>query len=172
MRSLFRNFLGGLAGSLIGGFMIGLVFGAGLPLPGSTGPSLGDPTTNLWSLTRAYTMGRDLASSSALSVSQTATQGACTQLAQIAQYALVNITTSAGTGSICLPTAVSGRWQVIFNNTGQTIDIFGSATTFTPGTQDTINNVTGSTAYTGLTTRKTALCFAIANGVWSCGSIS
>lgn len=170
-----KSFFASLAGTLFGGVLLvaGLALGAALPLPGGgSGPQLGDPVTNLFTLTQAYTMGRGLASSSSLSVSQTATQAACTQLSQAPAFALVTVGTSAATGSVCLPTANSGNWVVIFNATGQTIDLFTSVTSFTPGTADNINTVAGSSAYTGLTTHKTAICYAPSNGNWACGSIS
>ena len=82
------------------------------------------------------------------------------------------VTGSSGTGYICLPTAYSGHWQIIANATGQTIDIYSSAASYVAGTADTINTSAGTSAYTGLTTHKTAICFAYANGAWACGSIS
>ncbi len=169
-----KSFLGSLFGTLLGGLLLaaGLALSAALPLPGVTGPTLGDPVSNLYTLAKAYTQGSGLASSSALSVSQSSGQANCTQLAQGPGFALTNIGTSAGTGYVCLPTAYSGAWQVIYNSTGSTVDIYSSAVSFTPGTADTIDGTAGSTAYTGLTTKKVAICYAVANGSWACGSIS
>jgi hypothetical protein len=61
---------------------------------------------------------------------------------------------------------------MIGNGAGLTIDLYSSATSYVSGTADTINGTAGTTAYTGLTTGKNALCFAANNGAWYCGSIS
>jgi hypothetical protein len=71
---------------------------------------------------------------------------------------------------VCLPTALSGKNIRIFNQSGSTVNIYGSNTFAVPGTQDTINNVVGSTAYAGMTTLKNADCFVPKIGVWACTS--
>ena len=169
-----KSFIGSLTGTLLGGLLLlaGLALGGPLPQPGVNGPSLGDPTSNLYSIITSYTMGRGLQVSPALSVSQSSGQANCTQLSQTPAYAIANVGTSAGTGYVCLPTALSGHWQVIANPTGQTIDLYSSATSYLPGTADTINTTAGGTAYAGLTTHKVTICFAYANGAWACGSIT
>lgn len=147
--------------------MLGFVAHATIPLPSVNGPFLGDPNANIYSLTNAVTLNNQMGFHPTLSVSQTATQAGCTQLDN---NPLQEVKTSASTGSVCLPTAIAGRQMQIGNASGQTIDIFGSATTFTSGTQDTINGTAGTSAYTGLTTGKNADCFSPANGAWYCTS--
>jgi hypothetical protein len=156
-------------GASCGLVLLGALAHAALTLPGVQGPYLGDSQTNLYTIVQAIQQDSGRNSTVALSVSQTATQAGCTQLDL---NGLQEVKTSAGTGNVCLPTAVAGKVVRIGNASGQTINIFGSARTFTPGTQDTINGTAGTTAYTGLTSGKTALCAAIANGTWYCGSIS
>ena len=169
-----KSFIGSALGTLFGGLLLlaGLALAGPLPQPSINGPSLGDPVSNLYSVITSYTMGRGLQVSPALSVDQSSGQSNCTQLSQTAAYAVANIGTSSGTGYVCLPTAYSGHWQIIANATGQTIDIYSSAASYVAGTADTINTSAGTSAYTGLTTHKTAICFAYANGAWACGSIS
>ena len=147
--------------------MLGVLAHATIQHPGATGPSLGDTNANIYSLTNAITLNNQMGFTSGLSVSQTATQAGCTQLSN---NPLQEVKTSAGTGSVCLPTAIAGREYFIGNASGQTIDIFGSATTFVSGTQDTINGTAGTSAYTGLTTGKNAQCFSPTNGAWYCSS--
>ena len=131
-----------------------------------TGPWLGDSYINIGNLYTAVTQITGINFNPALSVSQTTTQAACTQL----QRGFSEVKTSAATGSVCLPTAIAGTNVLIGNASGQTIDIFGSASTAISGTQDTINGTTGTTAYAGLTSGKNADCFAPANGAWYCTS--
>lgn len=164
---LLRAFATGFCATL--GVLSFAALAAQLPLPGTNGPSLGDFTTNLYTLTQAYTQLARVGNHSSLSVSQTAGQANCTQLDA---NALQQIATSASTGYVCLPTAVSGKLVVVYNGTGQSVSIYSSASSFTSGTADTINGTAGSTAYTGMTTLKTAICAAVANGTWACGSIS
>ena len=147
--------------------ILGFVAHATIPLPGQTGPSMGDTNANIYSLTNAITLNNQLGFHSGLSVSQTTTQAACTQLDNNPQQ---EVKTSASTGSVCLPTAFAGRQIQIGNATTQTIDLFGSAATFVSGTQDTINGTAGTSAYTGLTSGKNADCFSPANGAWYCSS--
>jgi hypothetical protein len=134
------------------------------------GPFLGDGNVNLYSLLNAITQDNQMGFQSVSTVSQTLTQAACTQLNTT--FPMVNVISgaSAGTGSLCLPTATAGREFYIGNATGQTLDLFGSATTAVSGTQDTINGTAGTSAYTGLTNGKNSNCFAPAAGVWFCTS--
>ena len=138
-----------------------------LPLPGTNGPSLGDTITNLYSVVQAITFNNQLGFQATVSVSQTSGQANCTQLNNNPQQ---NITTSSSTGYACLPSAFPGREIFIGNATGQTINLYGSATTAVVGTQDTINGTAGSSAYGGLTSGKNTQCFAPAIGTWYCSS--
>lgn len=137
--------------------------------PGVTGAWLGDDTFNLNALWVAQ--GRDAGRgyTSGISASQTSAQANCTVLNQDAMF---EVKTSASTGYVCLPTAVAGKRVMIGNASGQTIDIYSNATSYTSGTADTINGTAGTTAYTGLTSGKSTICFAANNGAWYCGSIS
>lgn len=134
--------------------------------PGVTGPWLGDSNININTLYQAATQQAGVNYNPALSVSQTTTQAGCTQL----KNGFSEVKTSAATGSVCLPTAIAGLDVMIGNASGQTIDIFGSAATFTPGTQDTINGTAGTSAYTNLTSGKNTECFTPNNGAWYCST--
>lgn len=134
--------------------------------PGVTGAWLGDDTFNINGIWRAYTFDSGKSFTSAISASQTATQAGCTQLSA---DAFQQVTTSAATGSVCLPTAVAGKTTTIVMTPAQTLDIFSSATSYVSGTQDTINGTAGTSAYTSNTgSNKTTTCFAVANGAWNC----
>lgn len=150
---------------------VAIAWAAQLPLPAVNGPYLGDQLNNLYAITQAYITGSGYGSHGGLSVSQTSGQANCTQLDS---NALQEVKTSASTGYVCLPAAISGKEILIGNAAGQTIDLYGAPTTASAvlGTQDTINGTTGSTPYTGMTTGKNVLCFAPANGTWYCGAIS
>jgi hypothetical protein len=135
--------------------------------PTTLGPWLGDPNINVGQLWTAYTTSQGLSYHAGLSVSQTSAQANCTQLDN---SALQEVKTSASTGYICLPVAYAGRDVLIANPTTQTIDIYSSAVSFTPGTTDTINGTAGTTPYTSLTTGKNTECFSPANGAWYCST--
>lgn len=169
-------------GASFGLVMLGAVVMAGVSpfwggsTPTSFGPWLGDNNINIGNLWRAHVGQQFMSFNSGLSVSQTNTQAACTQLNN---EAMQEVTTSAGTGSVCLPTAFGGKNVLIGNASGQTISLYGAPATscttqfacsFVPGTQDTINGTTGSTAYTGLSTGKNVDCFSPANGKWYCSA--
>lgn len=143
-----------------------------LPYPTINGPFLGDSFNNLYTITQAYVTGAGLGASDLGSVSQTSGQANCTSIPSTAQSALHQVTTSAATGYVCLPTAYAGKFVMVFNATGQTIDIYSNATSYVTGTTDKINETAGSTAYTGLTTHKMLVCYAAVGGHWGCGSIS
>jgi hypothetical protein len=134
------------------------------------GPWLGDYNFNINRLFSAHAQDNGMGYSPSLSVSQTSGQANCTQLQQ---DGLIEVKTSAGTGYVCLPSAIAGKRTMIGNGSTQTIDLYSSAT---PGVQggatDTINGTAGTTPYTGLTNGKTAVCIASNNGAWYCGSIS
>jgi hypothetical protein len=147
----------------------GLVANAVIQNTAPQGPYLGDANVNLYTLLQAITQDNQDGFTPTYSVSQTSGQANCTNL--VSTTPMHNITTSAGTGYICLPTAFAGRQVFIGNSvSGQTIDIYSNATSYTSGTADTINGTAGTTAYTGLTTGKNAQCFAPANGAWFCSS--
>src|SRR6185312_2653081 len=167
MMKAFRNLVAGLA---IASGIIAFSHAAPLSPPAVNGPWLGDQVNNLATLINAHILGSGYGIGAPLSVSQTSGQANCTPTGNANM--LHNIATSAATGYICLPKAVSGRFVMYFNATGQTIDVYGSASSFVPGTQDTINTVAGDTAYTGLTTHKALVCFASKDGAWACGAIS
>jgi len=137
---------------------------ATLSLPGVNGPFLGDQNTNLYSVANAINNNNQLAFTPAISASQTVGQANCTQLTT----PLNDVTISASTGYVCLPTATAGRVVWIYNPTGQTVDIYSSATSFVSGTADTINGQPGTTAYAKMTTGLSVTCFAAANGAWAC----
>lgn len=136
-----------------------------LPPPATTGPTLGDTTTNLSTVVQAITKAREFGFSGTNSVSQTAGQANCTAIADGSPF--YNVTTSAGTGYLCLPTAFGGRMVMIGNTTGNQLNIYGSAATYTAGTQDTINGVVGTTAFAPTPTAA-SICFTPANGQWRC----
>jgi|HubBroStandDraft_1064217.scaffolds.fasta_scaffold24801_3 hypothetical protein len=153
--------------------VLGLVLAAScawatqLPLPAVNGPYLGDQLNNLYQVTLAYITESGMESHPSLSASQTAGQANCTQLDQ---SALQEVLTSASTGYVCLPPAQSGKEVLIANASGQTIDLYGSATPAVSGTQDYINGTIGTTAYTNLTNGKSADCFVPHTGFWYCSS--
>jgi len=136
--------------------------------PSVQGPWLGDTNVNIYTLWTATTNQTGRTYWPALSVSQTAAQANCTQL----NTGVSEVKTSAATGYVCLPTGNAGRVVMIGNASGQTIDIYGSASTAVSGTQDTINGTVGTTAYTGLTTGKSTVCFTANAGAWYCGSVN
>jgi hypothetical protein len=133
--------------------------------PGTTGPWLGDSTFNISSLYVAHARLAGIGYNPNLSVSQTSAQANCTQLNN---DGLQQVKTSAATGYVCLPTAVSGKIVMISNPSASTIDIYSSAQSYVSGTADTINGTAGTTAYTSLTTGLNTICFAPNNGAWNC----
>ena len=109
--------------------------------PGTTGPWLGDYTFNIYNIWLAHHRLQGVGFSPSLSVSQTSGQANCTQLNT---DGLQQISTSASTGYVCLPTAVAGKIVMIAMVPAQTLDIYSSATSFTSGTADTINGTAGT----------------------------
>ncbi len=156
------------AGAAFALVLLGAIAQATLQLPGVQGPFLGDQNTNLFSVAQAINLNNQNAFSTVAST--TSVQATC----GVITNPLNLITTSVATGSICLPPATAGRLVFIANATANAVNLFGSNTPFVPGTQDTINGTTGSTANTavlttaGATAPKQAFCFAPANGVWNC----
>lgn len=134
--------------------------------PGTTGPWLGDSNFNIYSLWQAHVHTAGYGYTAAISASQTSGQANCTQLDS---DAFQQVSTSASTGYVCLPTAVSGKLVIIAMVPAQTLDIYSSATSYVSGTADTINGTAGTTAYTTNTgSNKTTICAAVANGAWNC----
>jgi len=169
------NFLSGLAGAVLGSLLLASAavwaVPTSLPLPAIQGPYLGDFGNNLFTLSQAYLAGRGHGTVNLGSVSQTDTQAACTAITPVNDSKLFLVSTSAGTGSVCLPSAAAGTEVLISNATGSTVHLYGSNTFFTPGTQDTINGTAGNSSYNGMTTGKIGLCFAVVNGAWRCTAI-
>jgi hypothetical protein len=152
-------------GLVLGGALVAL--GATLPLPAVNGPYLGDQNNNLYQITLAYIQGAGYGQATVSTIDQTIGQTNCTPTG-LSNNMLTFLKTSASTGYICLPPAIAGRRVEYYNGTGQTINIYGSNSPFVAGTADTINTTAGSTAYASMTTGKNTVCFAYANGAWSC----
>jgi hypothetical protein len=165
MLARFRAF--GAAFALV---LLGVFAHATLQLPGVQGPFLGDQNTNLYSVASAINNNNQNAFSAALTANNANSQSTCTTITN----PLNLVTTSASTGSLCLPPATAGRIVMIGNGTSNGLNLFGSNTPFVPGTQDTINGTTGSTANTTVlpsassTANKNAFCFSPGNGLWNC----
>ena len=107
------------------------------------------------------------------SISQTSGQSNCTVIGPVNASMLHKATTSASTGYICLPTAYAGKIVYIANATGHNLDLYSNATSYTPGTADTINGTAGTTAFTGLTSSNAyATCISPVNGAWYCSATS
>lgn len=144
-----------------------------LPYPSVNGPFLGDSFNNLYTITQAYVTGSGLGAADLGSISQTSGQANCTQIGVSGQQqsTLHRATTSASTGYVCLPTARAGTIIYIANVTGQTVDLYSNAVSFTPGTADKINGTAGTTAYTALTSSvHYVTCFSPVNGNWYCAA--
>lgn len=154
------------------GWLAALATPTTLPLPNIAGPYLGDFGNNLYTLTQAYQAGRGLGAIDLGSISQTSGQANCTTITSVNLSTLHRATTSASTGYVCLPTAYAGGVVYIANATGQTVDLYSNATSYTSGTADKINGTAGTTPYTGLTSGKLTICMSPVNGTWYCGSIS
>jgi hypothetical protein len=134
--------------------------------PGTTGPWLGDNTFNISTLWMAHVRDAGIAYASGISADQTSGQANCTQLSA---DGFQQISTSASTGYVCLPTAVSGKRVTIVMVPAQTLDIYSSATSYVSGTADTINGTAGTSAYTTNTgSNRTTICNAVNNGAWNC----
>ncbi len=165
----FRAFGAGFALVLLGFLAaqanISPFWDGGHTTPGTTGPWLGDVTFNIWNIFRAIARDDGHGFAPSLSVSQTDTQAGCTQLNA---DAFQQISTSASTGSVCLPAGSAGRRVTISNVTTQTIHIYGNATATVSGTPDSINGTAGSSAYAGLTTGKMSICSTVNAGIWFC----
>jgi hypothetical protein len=171
MLKFARSFGAAFALVLLGA-VFALAVPTALPLPSTPGPFLGDFGNNLYTITQNYLAGSGHGAVNLGSVSQTATQAACTPITPQNDSKLYVITTSAGTGSVCLPTANAGKEVIISNASGSTVDLFGSNTFAVSGTQDTINGSAGNNAYNKLITLMTAICVAPVTGKWNCGAFT
>lgn len=144
--------------------LLGAIAFAAFTLPSVQGPSQGDYNVNPYTLALAINSDTQAGFSAALTATGTSSQ--------TGSLALVNpfnqVTTAGAAAGVVLPTATGGRGVVVFNSgTGSIIQIFGSNSPFTAGTNDTINGTTGSTSYL-LPNNNVAICKAVANGAWAC----
>jgi hypothetical protein len=175
MRKL-SNFLSGLAGAVLGSLVLAAAsvwaVPTTLPLPAIPVPYLGDFGNNLSTLTQSYLAGSGHGTVNLGSVSQTNTQAACTPIGPANDSKLYVITTSASTGSVCLPTANAGKEVIISNASASTVNLYGSNIFAVPGTQDTINGSAGNNPYNKLITLMTAICVAPVTGKWNCGAFT
>jgi hypothetical protein len=149
------------AGAAFALVILGALAHAALQLPGVQGPFLGDQNTNLFSVAQAINQMNQAAASQAVAAPNANSQATCT----VITTPLVNVTSSVGTGSLCLPTATAGSFVFLSNTTGNTVNVFGSNQPFVPGVQDTINATAGSTANAVVTVAHVVF-FSPANGVW------
>ncbi len=144
--------------------------GSVLPLPSVSGPSLGDPTTNIYSIVQQLQNNTTSNFTSFTTLATVAGQATSTAI----PYGFSFLTAAVAiTGSISLPTAKPGADISIVNNTGVGVAIFGSTSPFTPGGQDYINNVIGNTLNAGggpyfLGNGKTTQCIVPQGGFWWC----
>lgn len=155
----------------LGSLLPGALAGVPLPLPGTSGPSLGDTTTNLFTIEQSLQNQTFSQFSSFTTLTSTAsTQNSCTQL--LNGMTLLTVTLG-GTGAVCLPAAKAGTIVQVSNNTSQTVNIFGVTPTtqgLGSGGNDFINGTIATTAYTGLTNGKTSFCVVPLAGNWWCSS--
>lgn len=166
--SLCKAFGASFALVLSGWLVLG---GTPLPLPGTSGPSLGDTTTNLYTIEQSLQNNQFSQFISYTTLTSTAsTQAGCTQLQPGMSFLT---TTLSGPGAVCLPQAKAGTSLQIANNTSQTVNIFGVTPTtqgLGAGANDYINGTIATTAYAGMTNGKNADCFVPQNGMWWCTS--
>lgn len=144
--------------------------GSVLPLPSVSGPSLGDPTTNISSIMQALQNNTysNYFSYTTLTIGASATTGA-TQM----QYGVNFLTAASGTTpTVALPTAKPGANIIIINNTAQGLNIIASPNPFTVGLTDGINGTFGSpnTPYQNASNGKIADCWSPVGGSWWCAS--
>lgn len=139
-----------------------------IPVPGVSGPFLGDQNANIFSIVQALTLLNQSGFNSAITSGVANAQATCFQLVN----PLNQITTNVATGSVCLPPALPGRIVWITNTTANQVNLFGANAPAVVGTQDTINGTTGSTANTTVlpaaAANKTTTCIAAATGAWNC----
>lgn len=143
-----------------------------IPLPSVSGPSLGDPTSNLYTVIQGLQNNTYVNSFSYTTITVAAGQTTSTVL----QYGMNFLTAAVGTtATMVMPTAKPGAELFIANNTGQGVALFGSNTPFVTGSQDFINNVAGNTVAAtppyGIGTSKTVVqCFVPQGGNWWCSA--
>lgn len=162
--------LGAMFALLLFGLIVAARAGSVLPLPSVTGPTLGDPTTNLYSIMQALQNNTTSNYYSFTTLTVNAGPNTATQL----QYGFNFLTAASGTTpSLVLPTAKPGAQILIANNTAQNLAIYASVSPYTVGLTDSINGTVGSTAYVPLTGTnggfaKTVDCIAPQGGNWWC----
>ncbi len=148
--------------------------GSVLPRPSVTGPSLGDPTTNIDSITQAL---QNNTFSNFFSYT-TLTVAAGNTTSTLIQPGFNYLTAAVGvTATMLMPTAKPGANVIIVNNTGVSVDLLGNGNNpFTPGGIDYVNgNVSAGTSTVAagvyvLTNGFSADCFAPQGGNWWCQS--
>lgn len=173
---------GRTVGVSFGLVMVGAIAAFSVLAPPSVqGPYLGDtsfpgnPGVNFYTLWNAISSDNQIAYQTVTGISTTVGQTTCTQIGntpiagQAPQPAVLYLSTvaTAATGAVCLPTAFAGRELYIYNNTGQTINLYASSTSVIGGgTLDTINTVAGATAFA--VPQATATIGAAGAGVVNC----
>ncbi len=161
----FRAFGASFALILVG--FLAAQGGSVLPLPSVSGPSLGDPTTNLYSVVQQLQLNQ----TSNFTSFTTLTVGAGALTSTQLQPGFNLLTAASGTTpGVTLPTAKPGSDVSVSNNTGQGLNIFAGAQPFTPNGVDYINNVAGTTPYVNTSNGKTAQCISPQGGSWWCVS--
>mgnify|MGYP001605046248 CR=1 FL=1 len=142
--------------------------------PSVSGPSLGDPNTNLDSITQGL---QNNTFSNFFSFT-TLTIAAGNTTSTLIQPGFNFLTAAVGaTGTMIMPTAKPGANVIIVNNTGANVLLFGnSANPFTPGGIDYVEGAISSgtstlaTATYVLTNGLSADCYAPQGGNWWCQS--
>ena len=144
--------------------------GSVLPLPSVSGPTLGDPTSNVYSIIQQLQLNTTSNFTSFTTLTVLAGQATSTQI----PYGFSFLTAASGaTVTVSLPKAMPGADISIANNTGQGVAVFGSPTPFTPGGQDYINNVIGNALAAGggpyrIGNGQTTQCIVPQGGNWWC----
>ncbi len=147
--------------------------GSVLPLPSVSGPSLGDPTSNIYSIIQQLQLNTTSNFTSFTTLTVAAGPLTATQL----QYGFNFLTAASGTTvSVVLPQAKPGAQILIANGTSQGIQVFAAVPTSTlpgsgAGSFDYINGSIGTTAYVNTSlTAKTVDCIVPVLGSWWCSS--
>ena len=147
--------------------------GSVLPLPGISGPSLGDPTTNLFSIEGSLQNN----TFSNFSSFTTLTVSAANTTSTVLNTGFTLLTAAVGTtGTLMLPTAKPGTNVLVANNTAQIVILYGNGVSpFTPGGIDYVNGFAFSAAAANpygsayvVTNGTTVNCFVPQGGNWWC----
>ncbi len=148
--------------------------GSVLQRPSVSGPSLGDPNTNLDTVVQAL-QNNTFANYFSLT---TLTVAAGNTTSTVLQQGFNFLTASVGvTGTLTLPTAKPGANLLVVNNTGVGVLLFGNGSNpFTAGGIDYVNGAASSgtgvpatTTYV-LTNSLSADCYVPQGGNWWCQS--